>query len=208
MAAARGLALLRICLGLEFGMWAWAKLHDGWLTNGTALEELLTGYLPQSEPDYARFLETYVLPNVDVFARLVTVGELAAAVALTLGFLTRLGSLIGMWLTANFLLMRGVLDLSGSIDHVFFLACLVCLIASAGEVWGLDALLRRPAEPRGERPRPRQPVANTWANPRAAYSGMQPSFGRPIYAVSYSQPGRTARPYVSGPSVATSFSSR
>src|SRR5205085_8022693 len=163
--------------------WAYSKTLDGWLTGGAPLEEVLASYLPQSEPTYGRFLESFVLPNADLFARLVTVGEWAVALALTLGFFTRLGSLIGMWLTANFLLMRGILDVSGTIDHVFFLACLVCLIASAGEAWGLDGLLRKPDRKR--------PVANTWANPRATFEAIRPPRPRPMYITGYGQYGRT-----------------
>jgi uncharacterized membrane protein YphA (DoxX/SURF4 family) len=183
MTAARALALLRVGLGLEFAIWAWIKTLDGWLTSGSALEVLLTRYLPQAEPDYAHLLEMYVLPNVDIFSRLVTIGEWTAALTLTFGFFTRFGSLVGMWLTANFMLMRGLLDVSGSIDHVSFLGCLVCLIAAAGNVWGLDALLLDP-EPKPGRVKPR-PVANTWANPRVAFSTMRPSLGTARYAAAY-----------------------
>jgi len=160
---ARGLALLRIGLGVEFGIWASAKTQEGWLQDGSVLAQVLSGYLPQAQPAYARFLESVVLPNVDFFARLVTVGEWAAAVTLTLGLYTRAGSLVGMWLVVNFMLMRGLNDVGGSIDRLFFLACLVCLLASAGQVWGLDGLRS------GSRR-----VTNTWANPRAAAGAAQP----------------------------------
>lgn len=183
MTAARALALLRIGLGLEFAIWAWVKTQDGWLTSGSALEDLLGRYPAQAEPAYAQLLEMYVLPNVDIFSRLVTLGEWTAAVALTFGFFTRFGSLVGMWLTVNFMLMRGLFDVSGSIDHVFFLGCLVCLIAAAGNVWGLDGLLRDPEQKSGQvKPRP---VANTWANPRAAFSTMRPSPRTAPYTTTY-----------------------
>jgi uncharacterized membrane protein YphA (DoxX/SURF4 family) len=159
MTAARGLAVLRIGLGLEFAGWAWEKTSSGWLQNGSELAQLLAGYLPQAQPSYAVFLGSFVLPHVEVFAKLITLGEWTTAVALTLGLFTRAGSVVGMWLMVNFMLMRGLLDPSGSIDRVFFLICLVCFLASAGQVWGLDGM-RKPASP---------PARNIWSNlPTAA----------------------------------------
>jgi thiosulfate dehydrogenase [quinone] large subunit len=157
--AQRALALLRIGVGFEFGIWAWDKTRAGWLVDGSGLAELLLSFIPQSQRGYADFLESVVLPNVDLFARLVTLGEWVAAAALTLGLFTRAGSLVGMWLLANFMLMRGLFDVSGSIDRLFFAVCLICLVASAGEVWGLDRLRTRAL-----------PARNRWANPRTAAS--------------------------------------
>ena len=170
MAAAQALALLRIGLGVEFALWAWTKTQDGWLATGSGLEDVLVSYLPRSEQIYATFLQSFVLPNIDAFARLVTVGEWAVGLTLIFGLRTRLGSLVGMFLMANFALMRGLLDISGSIDHLFFLACLVCLIGSAGNTWGIDALRR--ARVQGlQRGDGRAAVPNAWANPRAALDG-------------------------------------
>jgi uncharacterized membrane protein YphA (DoxX/SURF4 family) len=83
------------------------------------------------------------LPNADVFARLFTLGEWVAGISLLLGLLTRLGALTGMWLMLNFMLLKGLPNIAGSIDRLFFLTCLVFLVTSAGLVWGLDGVLRR-----------------------------------------------------------------
>jgi len=187
MSAARGLALLRIGLGVELAIWAWAKTSEGWLEDGSALAEVLAGYLPQSQTEYARFLESFVLPNVDLFAKLVTLAEWTAAGALVLGLFTRAGALLAMWLMVNFMLMRGPSDVSASIDRLFFLVCLVCFVTSAGRVLGLDGLGHRP-----------QRVTNAWANPRAATAAAQPLLARPTRSVAY-------EPATSGP-LASPFS--
>lgn len=99
--------------------------------------------LPQAEGFYRPFLEDRVLPNADLFAQLVTIGEWAAGISLLLGLLTRVGALTGMWLTLNFMLMKGLANVSGSNDRLFFLSCLVFFLASAGLVWGVDGFLQR-----------------------------------------------------------------
>src|SRR5205807_6755730 len=78
MSAHQALAALRIGLGLEFIFWAGEKTTAGWLHDGSALAALLPGYLAEAQPAYASFLDSFVLPNVDVFAMLVALGEWTA----------------------------------------------------------------------------------------------------------------------------------
>jgi uncharacterized membrane protein YphA (DoxX/SURF4 family) len=172
MGCNRALAVLRIGLGIEFFFWAAAKTSDGWLVDGSALAGQLYGFLPHAEGAYATFMEVVVLPNIDLFAKLVTLGEWTAAITLTLGLFTRVGALTGMWLMLNFMLMRGMFDVAGSIDRLFFLACFLCLVTTAGRVWGLDALRLG-----------RTRIANTWANPATVTAGMRTPVTPPIAAV-------------------------
>jgi uncharacterized membrane protein YphA (DoxX/SURF4 family) len=140
------IALIRIGLGIEFLVWSWNKVQEGWLTSGSALVRFLAGDAGRAPDWYDQFLAAIVLPNADLFAQLVTFGELAAGLSLTFGILTRLGAAIGMWLVLNFMLMRGVVGIEASIDRIFFLACLGCLVAAAGRVWGMDGRIRALAE--------------------------------------------------------------
>jgi uncharacterized membrane protein YphA (DoxX/SURF4 family) len=141
ISAAQGLALTRIGFGLYFLAQAMAKT-PAWLSDGGPLGQQLQNQLPRSEAFYRPFLEGAVLPNVTLFAQLVTIGEWVAGLSLVLGLLTRLGALIGIWLTLNYMLMKGLPSLAGSSDRLFILACLVFVLASAGLVWGLDGRLR------------------------------------------------------------------
>jgi uncharacterized membrane protein YphA (DoxX/SURF4 family) len=141
---AQGLAVIRMGFGLYFLASAWEKTVNGkWLESGEPLQQAVQRSLPESEGFYRPFLQDRVLPNADLFAELVTLGEWAVGISLLLGLLTRLGSLTGMWLTLNYMLMKGLENISGSNDRLFFLSCLVFLLASAGLVWGLDGFLQR-----------------------------------------------------------------
>ena len=72
-----------------------------------------------------------------------TVGEWAAGILLALGLLTRLGSIVGLWLNLNYVPMKGLAANGGSVDRLFMLAELAFLLGAAGLVWGLDGSLRR-----------------------------------------------------------------
>ena len=144
ISSGQGLALTRMGFGLYFLAFAWDKTTNGnWLESGESLQQFVQRSLAGSQSFYRPFLEDVVLPNADLFAVLVTLGEWVAGISLLLGLLTRIGALTGMWLTANYMLLRGMESLSGSVDRLFFLACLVFLLASAGLVWGVDGYLQR-----------------------------------------------------------------
>jgi thiosulfate dehydrogenase [quinone] large subunit len=140
------IAVIRIGLGIEFVAWSWAKMQEGWLQSGAALTRFLAADSGRAPGLYNDFLAAVVLPNAGLFAQLVTLGELAAGLSLAFGILTRLGAATGMWLVLNFMLMRGVVGIEASIDRIFFLACLGCLVVGAGRVWGLDGRIRALAE--------------------------------------------------------------
>ena len=143
ISAAHGLALVRIAFGLFMVMSALSKTTQGWLTNGGPLSQMLQRGLPGMDPFYRAFLEGTVLPNVNLFAQLVTVGEWVVGLSLLFGLLTRVGSLVGMWLMLNFMLMKGLANAAGSADRLYFVLCLACFMGAAGLTWGLDGLLQR-----------------------------------------------------------------
>src|SRR5438094_8840438 len=107
ISAGRGLALARIGLGAYFVSQAWDKTTKHWLVDGRRLVQTLQSSLPREEAFYRNFLQGTVLPNAPLFARLVTLGEWTVGLLLLFGFLTRLGALTGMWLLANYMLMKG-----------------------------------------------------------------------------------------------------
>ena len=150
--AAQALALCRMGFGLYFLAQAWDKTAKGWLTSGAPLASGLfgnpaaqpptRGFAANAEPFYRQFLESTVQPNALLFSQLVTIGEWAAGLLLVLGLLTRLGSLVSIWLVLNYMLMKGLPSLGGSSDRLFALASLAFLLGSAGLVWGLDGAWR------------------------------------------------------------------
>ncbi len=142
MSSAQGLALIRAAFGLYFVISALRKLSTGWLDSGEPVTGFVTGHLEAATPLYRGFLESAVLPNADRFAQLIVFGEVVAGLCLLLGFCTRLGALVGMWLVLNFMLTKGLADFDGSQDRLFFASCAVFALSAAGLVWGLDGVLR------------------------------------------------------------------
>jgi uncharacterized membrane protein YphA (DoxX/SURF4 family) len=152
LSAAKALALCRIGFGLYFLAQAWDKTAKGWLSSGAPLANGLfgnpaaqppsRGFAANAEPFYRSFLESTVQPNALLFSQLVTIGEWVAGLLLVLGLLTRLGSLVSIWLVLNFMLMKGMVALNGSSDRLFILASLAFLLGSAGLAWGLDGAWR------------------------------------------------------------------
>jgi uncharacterized membrane protein YphA (DoxX/SURF4 family) len=142
LAATRGLSLIRIAFGLYFIASVLRKTTGGWLTSGEQLTRFVQGQLEESAAVYRPLLEDVVLPNADLFARLTVAGEWVAGISLTLGLLTRVGSIVGMWLVLNFMLAKGLPNFEGSEDRLFFLSCGVFAVCAAGLVWGLDGALR------------------------------------------------------------------
>jgi uncharacterized membrane protein YphA (DoxX/SURF4 family) len=137
MNALPGITLLRVALGIEYLLWAWDKTRAGWLANGDALEQILSGFAGATPQAYHAFLATIVLPHVDVFAKLVTLGEWGAGITLTLGLLPRVGALTGLWLAINFLFLRGVFPLEASIDRIFAFAGVACLFTPGASLWAI-----------------------------------------------------------------------
>jgi len=107
-----GLALLRILMGVFFLFDGIGKL--AWLTAPGLLTARLTGY-SQTATAFNQWYLDLAMPWAVVLARVVTVGELAAGLALLTGMATR---------TAAALALVGVLNMhvaSGALFHYAFL---------------------------------------------------------------------------------------
>jgi uncharacterized membrane protein YphA (DoxX/SURF4 family) len=138
MTSAQCLAVIRIGLGLYFLSFAGQKLAGNYLSTGAALGRQLQQGLQGSQGFYQAFLSSLVIPNADLFARLVTLGELCVAISLILGLLTRAGGIVAIALNVNYMLMKGLLNGGGSVDRLFVLIELMLVVSAAGLVWGLD----------------------------------------------------------------------
>jgi thiosulfate dehydrogenase [quinone] large subunit len=85
-----------------------------------------------------------VLPNAQLFATLVTWGELLAGVSLILGLMTRLSATVALLLTLNYMLAKGAWPwTSSSNDAAFAAISLALLIGAAGRTFGLDSILAK-----------------------------------------------------------------
>ncbi len=93
---------------------------------------------------YKQFLEGTVLPNSSVFAQLTAWGETVVGIGLTLGLLTGLASLVGLFLVTNYGLATQWMSPGQQGFHlVLFFLMLAFFFARAGRTWGIDGWLAR-----------------------------------------------------------------
>jgi uncharacterized membrane protein YphA (DoxX/SURF4 family) len=140
--ARAALVLLRVYLGAVFVLAALPQLRADFTPR---LHELIqTVGLERGHLFYQQFLQAVVLPNVEVFARLIAWGEPVIGVLLLLGLLTRLSAAAALLLSLNYMFAKGDwLWTPSSNDAAFGMISLALLIGAAGRTLGLDALLAR-----------------------------------------------------------------
>ena len=151
----RALAFLRIVTGLWFlkslitkftwtsvGVLIVPHVSQRWID---FLPTRLQDYVASNPPEWYRdFRVNHALPNAKLLAQATAVGEVAVGLSLTLGLLTLLGSLGGLWLVLNYFFASLGQGFNQEGFHVLLMACFVVFIgARAGRRWGLDGWLRR-----------------------------------------------------------------
>ena len=96
-----GLRLLAIMIGVFFLGMCSAKI--AWLTDSSILlHKFQNIFLPKAPPMVRWYLETVCIPGAPLFARLVPLCELAAGLALILGFWTRMAAIVAFLMVFNF----------------------------------------------------------------------------------------------------------
>jgi uncharacterized membrane protein YphA (DoxX/SURF4 family) len=118
--------------------------------NGMIVNFVNTAILNTHGP-YQAFLQYTVLPNINVFAELVRLGEVLAGTLLLLGLYSRVGGLIGVVLALNYITAKGGLTHTStwsSLDSTAFVLSLLSVVLPTGRVFGIDQFLgRKKAEP-------------------------------------------------------------
>ncbi|MBV8198007.1 MAG: DoxX family membrane protein [Candidatus Eremiobacteraeota bacterium] len=145
------LAILRILTGfiwLIHGVPKFLRSDEFMPPNGFIVNYITTGVARTTGP-YHDFLVNVVQPNIGVFAELVRLGEVCVGISLVLGLLSRLGGLVGMILTLDYMAARGGLDTFNawsSVDACMMLLSAVNVVLPTGRFLGVGALFgRRPA---------------------------------------------------------------
>jgi len=140
--ARAALALLRVYLGVVFLIAAIPKLREDFTPGLTAFVQQRA--MEHSHLFYRGFLQEVVLPNAQLFAALVTWGELLVGVSLILGLITRLSATVALLLTVNYMLAKGAWPWTPSSNDAAFAAIsLALLIGAAGRTFGLDSMLAK-----------------------------------------------------------------
>ena len=138
-------ALLVVIRLVQGPMW----ISTGWYwvrADTTAEMTQQIGNVIESGRPYAfflPFLEGTVLPWIPVFAFLVPMAELFVGLSLTFGAATRLGALVGMFLSFNYACLYGnpLLPIGGNWLYFFYL--LPVLVGAAGRSFGADYWLHK-----------------------------------------------------------------
>jgi thiosulfate dehydrogenase (quinone) large subunit len=140
--ARAALALLRMYLGVVFLIAAIPKLREDFTPALTAFVQQRA--MEHSHLFYRGFLQEVVLPNAQLFAALVTWGELLVGVSLILGLMTRLSATVALLLTVNYMLAKGAWPWTPSSNDAAFAAIsLALVIGAAGRTFGLDSMLAK-----------------------------------------------------------------
>lgn len=149
--AHRALAAIRIVVGAWFLKSLFTKFT--WSTFPPEVSERWIGFMPvrlqewlgAGPPEwYARLVLEDALRNPATLATLTAVGEALVGIGLTLGLLTGLASLGGLWLMVNYVLASWGTGLNPQGFHILLIACLLAfLLARAGRVWGVDGWIAR-----------------------------------------------------------------
>jgi thiosulfate dehydrogenase (quinone) large subunit len=152
------LALVRIVTGA-----IWVAHGVSKFTNAAAFmppNGVMAGFLQKalttSTGGYHNFLMSTVIPNINLFAELVRLGEVLVGASLILGAATRLGGLVGVVLTLNYMLAKGDVLTSATLqglDVAMLVLSAINLVLPTGRSLGVDALFIR-----SRRPPPPQPV--------------------------------------------------
>ena len=145
------IALLRIVVGLYFAKALVTKLSVVLVGGFVPLPETSARWLAAMPhivarqasanplPFYKQFLEGVVLPHATLFAHLTAWGEAAVGVGLTLGLLTPIAALVGLFLVMSYGLATQWMSPEQRGFHlVLGAAMLAFLLAQAGQTWGLD----------------------------------------------------------------------
>lgn len=89
---------------------------------------------------YKQFLEGTVLTHPEIFAQLTAWGETVVGLGLTLGLLTGVSSLVGLFLVTNYGLATQWMSPGQQGFHlILFVLMLAFFFSRAGRTWGLDA---------------------------------------------------------------------
>ncbi|MGP4070413.1 DoxX family protein [Halobacillus sp. B29] len=105
--AATLLTVIRVYVGWKFLSAGWGKMFGPVPFDATGfLKEAVSkssGEHPSVQQWYANFLESFAIPNVELFNFLVPLGEVLVGIGLIIGLFTRFSSLVGAFLNFSFL---------------------------------------------------------------------------------------------------------
>lgn len=150
------IAVLRVVVGAWFLKAIWTKVTLAYVAGVVpypAVSPRFVAFQPKRVAEFAAgnpiswykdFLQDTVLHHASLFATLQTYGEVVVGLGLVLGLFTRLAAVIGLLLSLNYGLATQWMSFGQQGFHLLLITSMtIFLVAGAGRVWGLDALVRR-----------------------------------------------------------------
>jgi thiosulfate dehydrogenase [quinone] large subunit len=126
-----GIVLVRVLIGAVWLNGGLEKLLNPGFPSQFSASLQAGGFVSQAPPFFQDFMRGYVLPNADLFAQLMRMGELMIGIALILGLLTNLAAISSVGLSSVILLSQGGVGLGTGLGSPEFLTInvLVALIS-------------------------------------------------------------------------------
>jgi thiosulfate dehydrogenase (quinone) large subunit len=143
----------------------WVRVLIGAVWLNGAIEKLLNpefpqqfatslqagGFVSQAPPFFRAFMQGMVVPNAELFAQLMRLGELALGVALILGLLTNLAAVGSVGLSIVIMLSQGGVRLGTglgapellTVNVLVALISVVILLSPTAKSLSIDAILAR-----------------------------------------------------------------
>ena len=139
------LVLVRVGIGYWFWYFGSRKLTGMLDPTNKRLLSQMTNIVKDLPPGwYQNLAADYIAPNAVFFANLVMFGELAVAIALILGFMTRPALLGAIFMNLNYQLYSGLKTGPSTYANLIFLMAEVCLLFTlVGRSFGLDYFLHK-----------------------------------------------------------------
>jgi thiosulfate dehydrogenase [quinone] large subunit len=150
-----GMVWVRVLVGAVWLNGAVEKLLNPEFPQQFATSLRAGGFISVAPPFFQAFMQENVVPNAELFAQFMRVGELALGIALILGLLTNLAALGSIGLSIVIMLSQGGVRLGTglgapefiTINVLVALVSVVILLSHAAKSLSVDAILarRRPA---------------------------------------------------------------
>ncbi len=136
--------ILRLAIGALFLSLGIGKIRSGWLNGPEDLNQSLNNFRQHATGLQMEYLDRVAIPYSGVWTRIMAIAETSLGVSLLIGLLTRLSTLLGIFMVLNFHAATGnlfSLNFFGSPWAALLIASLLVVFLAQGGRWGgLDAL--------------------------------------------------------------------
>jgi thiosulfate dehydrogenase (quinone) large subunit len=146
-----GMVWVRVLIGAVWLNGAIEKLLNPEFPQQFATSLQAGGFVSQAPPFFRAFMQGTVVPNAELFAQLMRLGELALGVALILGLLTNLAAVGSVGLSIVIMLSQGGVRLGTglgtpellTVNVLVALISVVILLSPTAKSLSIDAILAR-----------------------------------------------------------------